>query len=189
MEPECVGIGKTSYERYPGFALPLRVVALKRNRPPFKQFAGNSAARANVTRRENHFLTLPKTALHPRCWGIVPMRSQRHSFGADDWNDNFFIAGSERDLKKGTWLCSAERPYRGWVHSIQGDMEYFQTLGCPGPNANEPCWLCDCDREANPFNDFVKEIGLPKTLRSPLPPPILRAPAPNYNHSHGHVKM
>lgn len=80
-----------------------------------------------------------------------------------------FPADSQRGLDAGKWLCSEEFPYRGWLHYILGDMEFFSNhLGTPGPNANSPCWLCDCDREDNPWNDFVKDLHSPNNTCSQL---------------------
>ena len=78
------------------------------------------------------------------------------------WRGQPFAADSARGRLAGEWLCSEEFPYRGRLHSIQGDVGFFANhLGTPGPAANSPRWLCDCNREDNPWNDFVKEFHSP----------------------------
>ena len=86
-----------------------------------------------------------------------------HWCGAAARNNSPFPPGSARAKLAGEYLCSSDEPYRGWLYAIIGDMEFFSNhLGCPGPNADEPCWLCQGNRDKNPWNDFVKDCFLKK---------------------------
>ena len=77
-----------------------------------------------------------------------------------DYNGHAFPVGSRRADLAGQYLCSEEHPYRAWIHSVIGDMEFFsQHLGTPAPASEELCWLCSANRDATdrPWNCFHKD--------------------------------
>ena len=103
-------------------------------------------------------------------WCGISSREERRrgplAGGAADWNDNPLLDG-DRAALAGTALCDERTPYRGFIHSVLGDLEYFASLGMPYPGDDRFCWLCTADKDTNPWNNF-SDVGDPSVVRQDI---------------------